>query len=591
MKKILYIAVIAGALFSACNKMTDINTDPTQFVKVMPEGSMNTAIKATPSILAQYPVNKYWEYANWVSLTGRYDCADVMWQTSYVTILNNLQQILNNYGSDTAFNNRIQIARIYKAYIQSILVGAYGPIASSQANDPNRMNSIMFDKEDSVYSNILNTLKDAAARMNTAKTTDKLPYDVIYNGDLVKWKKFANTLRLKIALRSQLLLGNTALDAAREAMADEANLIGSEAEAAKIQFDNTTNGNQNPYYIGYSGKANVTAPTGISFPKMSDYMLDFLRSYKDPRINVYFDSVAKATDRYILIDTLASTADDSLRIVSYPIPHWGIPKSTVKLSGWTASLANQVDPIGNSNTFSNVTTKVWSDPARPMVILGFAETLFLKAEAAQLGLGGAQTADAYYYAGIDANFLSWGMTLSAANTYKQVDGVKWGSSSVGKTFRNYIGISNADIPDGDINKIYAQAWMNYFPDGGFDAWCMIRRTWSLNFPPHTNPSSPGALYSDVPFRMFYPSTLVSLNPEGYADAMTQLGLVGTSSEAINNTVALKFMKPHETINWNDVPAQYDYSLVQRWYGTTVQELDAASKASGFTWKIIATYKP
>src|SRR5690349_5676528 len=104
MKKIFSIAVIAGAMFSACSKMTDINTDPTQFVKVMPEGSMNTAIKATPSILAQYPVNKYWEYANWVSLTGRYDCADVMWQTSYVTILNNLQQILNNYGSDTAFN-------------------------------------------------------------------------------------------------------------------------------------------------------------------------------------------------------------------------------------------------------------------------------------------------------------------------------------------------------------------------------------------------------------------------------------------------------------------------------------------------------
>jgi hypothetical protein len=376
-------------------------------------------------------------------------------------------------------------------------------------------------------------------------------------------------------------------------MADEGNLIGSETEAAKVQFDNAANGNQNPFYVTYSG---LVSPYTLTFPKLNDYMLTFLRSYKDPRLNVYFDSVKVVANRYVLTDTLKSLTDDSLRVVTYPIPHWGMPKSPTVLSGWQPALAGLPNPIGNINTFSNIASSVYTNPLRPFVLLGYAETLFMKAEAAQIGLGGSKTADVYYYAGIDANFVFWSNATSPANpavsaaaaaAYKQVNGVKWGTS--GKGYRNYIGVTNANIPDGDINKIYAQEWMNYYPDGGFDAWSLQRRTWVLAFPPHTNPASAGFLFSDVPYRSFYPANLISLNPQGYTDAMAKLNLP-VGSETINNYTALKFIAPFTVINWDAVPAQYDYSSVQKWYGTTIQELKAAALAAGFTYQLILTYK-
>lgn len=570
---------------SCTRNMTSLNTDPTQFQKVAPEGLMNTVFRATPPMLSPSPVNKYWEYANWISPGGRYDAGDVMWQTAYVGILQNLAQLIRTYDSDTGFVNRVQIARIYRAYIHSILLGAYGPIPITQANNPDNLITVMFDSEDSAYANILSTLKDASSKINIARTNDRLTYDALYGGDLLKWKKFANTLRLKIALRCTRNLGAAANAVITEAMADENNLINSEAEAAKMQFDNTANGNQNPFYFIYSGKVN---PFTLPFPKMSDYMLTFLRSYKDPRLDVYFDSVKPVTARQIITDTLPSLTDDSLRVVTYPIPHWGLPKAGGGLlAGWQPDVAGFPNPIGNINTFSNVASTVYSDPLRPFVLLGYAETLFMKAEAAQLGLGGSKSADVYYYAGIDANFTFWKLSPAAATAYKAMNGVKWGTQ--GRGFRNYIGVVNADIPDGDINKIYAQEWMNYYPDQGFDAWCLERRTWVLSFPPHTNPASSGFLFAEIPYRMFYPANLNALNPQGYTDALAKLN-VAVGSEVVTPYNSLKFMAPHTVINWDAVPAQYDFASVQKWYGPNIQSLKAAAQSAGFTYQLILTYK-
>ncbi|HTE10977.1 MAG TPA: SusD/RagB family nutrient-binding outer membrane lipoprotein, partial [Chitinophagaceae bacterium] len=587
MSRILYMLIIAGTIISSCKKITDINVDPTQFTSVMPEATMNAVIRATPYMLTPSPVQNFWELNNWTSPNGRYNSTD-MWQTSYVTILENLEQLIKNYGDDTVAVNRTQIARIYRAYIHSVLVGSYGPIPLSQANNSNYLATVMFDTEDSVYSNILNTLKDASSKINVARTNDKLSYDVIYGGDLLKWKKFANTLRLKIALRCTNVLGPKANQVITECMADEANLINSEAEVARIQFDNTAQQNQNPYYWVYSGKANGAYT--LQFPKLNEFMLAFLRSYKDPRIHAYYDSLPLGpaatpnSTRQIITDTLSSLADDSLRVVTYPIPYWGWPKANTNLAGWVPDLANTTNPMSNVNLASNIDSSIYLNPARPFILLGYAETLLMKAEAKQLGMGGTQTAEFYYNAGVKANFDFWkanfdgyknltnpnssataATDLNAYNAYMQVPGIKWGSSATGY-FRNYIGVTDAAIPDGDINKIYVQQWMNYFPDGGFDAWCLQRRTWVLKFSPHTNPGSAGFTYSDVPYRTFYPSNLVSLNPKGYEDALGQLG-VAMGAEAVNNTVPLKFMAPHTVINWDAVPAQYDLGFVRKWYGS------------------------
>jgi hypothetical protein len=433
-------------------------------------------------------------------------------------------------------------------------------------------------------------LKDASSKIDIAKTRDKLPYDVVYgstSNPLLSWKKFANTLRLRIALRCRKNLGSVANDAIQELMANEANLITTEAETAKVPYE-AANNNENPYYRYYI----KGAFTG-NFPRMTDMMFVYLRSYKDPRMNYFFDSV-KLSNRYRVTDTLTSTADDSFRIVTYPIPHYGLNKANGTLSGW--NLAGQVSPQNQTNqggltgnsAYSMVSLNILNNPARPIIILGYAEAQFLKAQAAILGLGGSQSAESYYTSGIDANFAFWAVPSAARDAYKASNGIKFGTTGTG--FWNYLHIVKADIPAGDINKIYHQQWLSYYPDQAFDAWCLQRQTRVLNLSPHTNPGLSTLLFQDIPDRAVYPGTVSTQNPSGYNGALILLGAASFAEETTNPYLRLKFEAPYVVPDYNAMPAFYDNTSATKWYGTTIQAAQAAGAAIGFTVIITKTYK-
>jgi len=121
-------------MLASCTKgFQDLNTDPTQFVKVTPEALIETAVKRTGDMIGSSGLNSginvnMWEIANFIEAGARYTANDQgVWQTSYVNILENLVQVETNYGSDTSFTNRVQIARIWKAYTYSILTGFLAP--------------------------------------------------------------------------------------------------------------------------------------------------------------------------------------------------------------------------------------------------------------------------------------------------------------------------------------------------------------------------------------------------------------------------------------------------------------------------------
>jgi hypothetical protein len=570
-----------------------MNTDPTQFTKATPEAGILAAVKNLNTQMANYNISKYWDLGHLLcQQSNRYDVTDAgLWQNVYQGVLANLQQVVLNYSEDSSFNNRVQIARILQAYTYSILVGNYGPVPLKEANSPDHLSSILFDNEDTVYNYVLTTLKDATSKISLSG--DKLSYDAVYNGNLQSWVKFANTLRLKIALRCMKNMGALATDNIRDVMADEANTISNAGESAQMSFENV-NGNENPYFVKFI-KSNTYYPYNPSAtgqaPKMSEYLFTLFRSYKDPRLEVYYDSVP-LVNRLLLTDTLTSTADDSLRVVSYPIPYLGQPKAGTKLVGWT-NLNGLPDNVGSSNinSYSNANPDLFL-PNRPFMMLSYSETLFLKAEAAKLGFGGSMSAEQYYYAGIDANFAYWNISSELRDAYKNRDGIKWGTA--GKGFNNYLSLVNTDIPQEDINKIWTQRWLNYFPDGGFDCWCLERRTRVFNLPPHTNPGgnssySANPTYSDVPGRASYPVSVVNLNPEGYQSALKEMGTNRVDDYDIYQQ--LHFAKPYTVPDWNAAPATYDYRFIQKWYGTTIEELRQAAETKGFTFTVNQTYHP
>ncbi|MBN9381129.1 MAG: SusD/RagB family nutrient-binding outer membrane lipoprotein [Chitinophagaceae bacterium] len=585
--------ILSVFILGACTKnFQQINTDPISFPTASPEAIMNNVFKRTNDVLAY----KNQEICHWIYLTriggGRYDVSDAgFWQNMYVNVLENIQQVFNQYGKDTGFVNRVQIARIWQSYVYSMLTANYGPIPTTQANNINNLTTVMFESEDSVYLRILSTLKDAAARIDPAK--DKMAYDVIYNGDLLKWKKFANTLRLRIALRCMKNLGSVATGAVQEVMADEANTISLETETAKMAYENVS-GNEHPFW-----RTEIKPYTKRDdLPKLSDYLLNFFRAYKDPRLYTWYDSVPLA-NRATIQDTLTSVNDDSLRVVVYPLPYYGIPKAVTPNNIWTLpSTTPPGVPSGPAiTTYSTVSGNIFgtsassvAQAARPILILNYAESNFLKAEAAMLGLGGSKSAEQYYTAGIDATFAYWGVSSTARDAYKAVPGIHFGTSGTG--FANYLGMVRTDIPADDLSKIWIQEWLNYWPDQSMDFWCLQRRTQVLQLPPHTNPTlTVNTLYVDVPLRGAYLSTTNSLNPDGYKDALSKLGVGTLNEEQYNPYIALHFVKPFTPINWAAVPVNYDLSYLEKWYGNTIEELKAAAQASGFTYSISNTYKP
>jgi hypothetical protein len=599
MKRQAYLFIITIFILASCTKnFKDLNTDPTQFVKVSPESLLSTAVKRTGDMIGSSGLNSgintnMWEIANFLEAGARYTVNDQgVWQTSYVNILQNLVQIEKDYGTDTSFSNRVQIAKIWKAYVYSILVGYFGPIPMEEANNLDNLNVINFESEDTVYTKILDMLKVASTTIDVNRTKDKLTYDVVYgttSNPLLSWKKFANTLRLRIALRCRKNLPGPANAAIQELMANETQLINAETETAKVPYENVNN-NENPYYKFFI----KGAYTG-NFPRMTDMMMVYMRSYKDPRMPYFFDSV-KLANRYRVTDTLTSTADDSLRVVTYPIPYYGLPKSNGKLPGWGATLAGGVDPQGQTNVgglngasaYSMMASTILNNPSRPIIILSYSEAQFLKAQAAILGLGGSQPAQTYYNSGIDANFAFWGVPPAQRDAYKALDGVKFGTTGTG--FWNYLHIVKADIPAGDINKIYYQQWLCYYPDQPFDAWCLQRQTRVLQLSPHTNPGFSALLFQDIPDRAIYASTINTQNPKGYLGALTLLGASGFNDETTNPYLHLKFETNYTVPDYNAIPAYYDNSYVMKWYGTTIQSLQAAAVANGFTIQIIKTYK-
>lgn len=600
MRKITSIIILTALMmvFVSCiKKFEELNTDPTQFLKVSPESSIAIAIKRTGEMIGGAGLNSginvnMWEIANFIEAGARYTANDNgIWQNSYVNILENLVQVESNYGADTLYTNRVQIARIWKAYIYSILTGYFGPIPIDEANNPDNLNVIHFQNEDSAYTRILSMLKEAANTIDVNK--DKLAYDVVYGSSanpLLSWKKFANTLRLRIALRCRRNLGTIADNAIKELMANESQLINAEGETMKVPFENVNN-NENPYFRFFI-KNNYTSSY---WPKMTDMMFVYLRSYQDPRMPYYFDSV-KLANRFRVTDTLTSTQDDSLRIVNYPIPYYGLTKATAVLSGWQATLAGQVSPQGQTNqnglngvsVYSSFSAAIYNNPARPIIILNYAEAQLLKAQAAILGLGGAQPAENYYTSGIDANFAFWGVPNNQRDAYKAVPGVKFGTTGTG--FWNYQHVVKADIPDGDINKIYHQMWLNYYPDQPFEAWCLQRQTRVLRLSPHTNPGLAALFFQDIPDRGIYPNTVFSQNPEGYQGALSLLGASSFNDETTNPYIRLRFEAPYAIPDYNAIPAYYDNSAAMKWYGTTIQSLQAAATTIGFTINIVRTYK-
>jgi hypothetical protein len=380
----------------------------------------------------------------------------------------------------------VAIALILKVEGMHRVTDIYGPIPYSKYGV--NAFSIPYDSQQAVYTQFFNELDTAVnvlttyVKANPGATPFK-NFDLIYGGDYKQWLKFANSLRLRLAMRIAYADATMAKTQAEKAVADPNGLLGAVADDAYLNMVNGLT-YQNPLW-------NITNAYGdIS---MSAPMESILEGYSDTRLPSYFLPSSYAPGQYKGIRN-------------------GVTIGGSQYAGFS---------------LLNLTA------TSPILIMAASESYFLKAEGALRGWNMGGSAQSFYQQGVTLSFQERGVAMPAGYlsdatsiAAPYVDPTNSVNSvAAGSPYLNNITIAwnSGDTFEKSLQRILTQKWLAMFPDGE-EAWSEFRRTgYPKLFPVVINNS--GGTISTTAFikRLPFPADEVSNNG---AQVQKAIGLLG-----------------------------------------------------------------
>jgi hypothetical protein len=553
--KILLVAFLAIGLFSCTNGFEEMNQNPNNFDDATPESLFTGAVISTLDLVGgEMNDQMYNNYASYYGGKGgqfpKFFFTDSgvnqYWRRFYINILTNTQKIIDTYSDDPKYANRVHIAKIWKSYVYSILVSTFGPVP--YVDTLGSRITTTYASEEVIYTAILDMLKAAGDGIDVSATGDKLSSDPVFNGNNLMWKKFANTLRLKIALRIAGGFSALAEKHGKEVMANEAGLISSNAENIAMKWET----NQQNWSFNYARYVYLDAADDV-VPFVNFHYILNMKTYRDPRLKVI---VEPSTDPITIRDTIVKSSTDLSRlIVTYPVAYFGRPTGgLVTPANWDMNADRNILNGLSNNRYCRPSKALFMAADMKYYIVTYAELNFMCAEAKLNGWGGNKTAEQYYYAGIDASFEQYGVSGAITTkgdlnltAYKAQDGVRWsGPDSVDfDGDRDLFGAVTSYISTNPMDKIVRQLWLTSY-NQGHDIWCLQKRTRLLPLIPNfSTDTSLGLVFADMPERMVYPSSEIGINNAGYRAAIQFLG-----GNELNTP--LKMNKSYTPVDWNNL---------------------------------------
>ncbi|MBL7769631.1 MAG: SusD/RagB family nutrient-binding outer membrane lipoprotein [Flavipsychrobacter sp.] len=398
------------------------------------EGTVGSIYSQFFSQAAQsFPTDRYVVVQNWMPS---------VWNPVYISSAPQLKTIMENTDPQSAEN---ALANIWWVWMFHRVTDYFGPVPYFDA--ASGKTSVAYTPQDSIYFDFFTRLTSA---VNVLKThTGKKPFgnfDLLYSkkADPVSaWIKFANTLRLRLALR----VSKAAPDLAKR-----------EAEAAVTAGVMTTI-DDDAYMpknkINYSEYNGLAVTAGWDDLRMSAAMASILKGYNDPRLPVYFQP-AVATGEYAGVRNGLYTSEKILAINS--------------------RLYNS--NLGTKWITWNPATNRWvTNYDVPQNIMHAAEAYFLKAEGALNGWNMGGSAQDLYTAGITTSMQQWGITNSTVvSNYIESEATP---TALNDYFNspavNDYPIKFSGSADMQRKQIAQQKWLALFPDG-MEGWAEVRRS-------------------------------------------------------------------------------------------------------------------
>lgn len=532
--------LLTGVLsFTSCSDeyMENMNTDPTKAAALDANAQLTTAQLQTYGDLGMIEIYRNYLYGftqqlmgcwNTTNFGGRHmlsdDEMDRVWTTFYTNSIKNLTDAQYRTAQDQGKTNIHAALTIYRVYLMSIITDIYGDVPCKEAG-MGFLQGIFnprYDTQEEIYHSFFQDLTAAVEALDPAK--DAITGDVIYGGNNLKWKKLANSLRLRFAMRISNVDPQKAQQEFEAACQADGGIFDSAEDDALIKYMNIAFSFGQDAYGDFRGNALSKLLFGNDPANNPSYLcatlFNQLYNTGDPRTfmlsRCYYDGLMSATSPDNRVDLTQEMIDKGIAFQpclpgAFSWEPWptgydsDILKELAETNpNVTISVARETEPKLANNFLRG---------DNPGVVMTFAETRFLLAEAALKNWNvDGQTAEALYEEGVRAavDFL---VTRYKCDPVSEEEmNVYLSANGMGHT------------KEQKMASIHTQAWILHFTNPA-ECWANQRRS---GYPKLKSPAEYGFEQfmtggKEIPVRLCYPVLESSYNKTGYEEALERMG--------------------------------------------------------------------
>ena len=535
---ILLVLTIFAVTVSSCSDsyMENLNTDPSKANSIDPNAQLTTAELQTYGDLGMVEMYRNYHYAFAQHLMGCWNTTNYggrhtidnnemsrMWTSFYPKAIKNLTDGVYRSQDNAALSNINAALRIYRVYMISLITDVYGDAPCSEAGlgyIDGKFNP-RYDTQEEIYTWFFNELKEAGAALN--QSGDVISGDVIYKGDVIKWKKLANSLRLRYAMRISEVAPEKAQQEFEDALSDAGGILASASDDALINYMDVPFSFGQESYTDYRGNALSKLLFGNDPANNPSYLcstfFNQMKNSGDPRTyriaRFYYDGLMSSTSTNNRIDLTEEVLAKGVTMNprdpgAFSWEPWptGYESDILKQIALTnpsveSSVARETEPkLANNFLKSN----------NPGVVITYAEINFLLAEAVLKGWNVSGTVADLYAKGV------WESMDFLFNHY----GCDKITEAEFTTF-----IANNGIGYTDEQKkaaINTQAWILHLTNPA-ESWANVRRS---GYPRLKSPAEYDFAQfltggADIPVRLSYPVLESSYNKQSYEEALSRMG--------------------------------------------------------------------
>jgi hypothetical protein len=509
--------------YHSCNDFEELNSNPTKSVTVNPNSQLAYSLLWTFGNCQVWEIgNEYcgafsqhvqgnWSVTNYGGQyrKGNNQFSD-LWSRLYSQGLKNTIDGIANSGGKPHLQNVHSALRIVRVYYSMMLTDIYGDIPYFDAGKGyiEGITNPVYDKQETIYKDFLRELEEAGAAFNDQGGT--LSGDIIYKNNLLKWKKLANSLRLRAAMRLIKIEPQLTHEEVKNILASETGVFSSSGDDALVKYMNI---NDYDYDEPRRNGLSQVWRGRDAFPAayICASLWNHLKTTEDPRMlrigRCYNeDSPHDPFNRTDLTEEIIGEVGiDGIEPVLPGFFNWDNFPGGYQSQILGRYVTNPQCRPQMSNAFLHGDT--------PGILFSYAETQLLlsEAKARWTDLAGTETAEQYYINGVAA-------AMKLLNDYYPIH--KTITAGEINTFLEYN--SFPGTLERRLKVINEQLWVLHITNP-YEAYANWRRS---GYPVLKPASEYGALTIDsqeIPRRFSYPLFEMAYNKAGYEEAIARMG--------------------------------------------------------------------